>query len=162
MKYHKLLSILLILFFNHNLFSQVFYSDIFPNDETELDIYVNFFGSDFYFGEKEISKNKFEELIRQNPSAQRDYIHGTNLRIFGNMVEVGAGVVFIGSLYRGLFTIENKKLTSGAAVGLLIGIVLDLSGRDLLRRSTIKYNQNNYSGFSLELSKNGVGLVLNF
>ena len=162
MKYLKLLFILLILLFNHNLFSQVFYSDVFPKDDTELDIYLNFFSSDFYFGEKKISKNEFEELISRNPSAQRDYIHGTNLRTFGNILEVGAGVVFFGSLYRGLFSAEDRRVTSGGAAAILIGIILDLSGRDLLRKSIQKYNQNVYSGLNFGWSKNGVGLVLNF
>lgn len=162
MKFLKLFFIVSILLFNNNLFAQNSYRDNFSEKDTDLDIYLNSFSSDFYLGEKEISKDEFEDLIRENPSAQRDYIHGVNFRTFGNILEVGAGIVFGGSLYYSLYNVENRFVTSGSAAVLFIGILMDLNGRNLLKKSIRKYNQNYKYGFSFGLNKNGIGVVLNF
>ena len=138
MKFLKLFTIFSILLFNHNLFSLIFYSDVFTENQGELDVYVKSFSSDFYLGEKEISKAEFEEIIRSNPSAQRDYINGTNFRTFGNILEFGSGVVFLGSLSQRLYRTENRQLTSISAVFLFIGILMDLNGRNLLSKSVQK------------------------
>lgn len=158
----KLFFILLILLFANNLFSQTFYSDVMQEQDKDLKVVLYMFSSDFYFDNKEISKKKFEDLIRGLPSAQRDYVNGTNLRTFGNIIGVSSGIVFGYCLSLGVYNLGNRGLLGGSAALFLTGVIMDTRGRTLLKKSVATYNEYSGIGLNIGLTKNGVGIVLNF
>ena len=162
MKHLKLLSILLILLFNHNLFSQVSIKEETPEYRENLSLDLYAFSADFYLGYKEIRRKDFRKLIRQNPSAHRVYLSGVRIRTLGAILG-SSSVIVIGTTF-GLtaYGLIDRWVLPTSIATLAIGGIFYSIGRSKLRKSVDIYNQVNEYGFKIGVTGNGVGLVLNF
>ncbi len=162
MKYLKLLSIPLILFFNHNLLSQVSFQEATPEykENLSLDLYV--FSADFYVGYKEIRRKDFRKIIKKNPIAHRAYLSGVRIRTFGAILG-SSSVMVIGTTF-GLtaYGLIDRWVLPTSIATLAVGGIFYSIGRSRLRKSVEIYNQKNDYGFKFGFNENGVGVVLNF
>ena len=162
MNYLKLFFILIILIFNHNLFSQISSNEEPLDYSQNLDIDLYVFSADFYFGYKEINRRNFRNIIKQNPAAHRMYLNGVKLRTFGAILGsssvVVIGIIFVPTAYG----VAERWVLPTSLASMAVGGIFYSIGRSKLKKSVEIYNQENNFGFKFGVTQNGVGVVLSF